>query len=220
MLYFLSFTVVIGVVGAENVGSRLRRDNIIINDILSDGKLHKHLHKIFYQKQILVPSVLLKIIINLMDHELCFARNLRKTGRLSFFTICRNLWSWQKPSLSNLRTLPQTYHIYDCDHIEYKSKVSDSLSPYFPSIVENVTVSYGRKAVLKCEVENLRNYKVRPSLSVHVSPRLCPREAPCLGRHRDKWLLSSCPRGHLGQSKSMLSPPESCSAPAMRSDNS
>ena len=37
---------------------------------------------------------------------------------------------------------------------------SDSLQPYFPSIVENVTVSYGRKAVLKCEVENLRNYKV------------------------------------------------------------
>jgi len=36
----------------------------------------------------------------------------------------------------------------------------DSLQPYFPSIVENVTVSYGRKAVLKCEVENLRNYKV------------------------------------------------------------
>jgi len=32
--------------------------------------------------------------------------------------------------------------------------------PHFPSIVENVTVSYGRKAVLKCEVENLRNYKV------------------------------------------------------------
>ena len=38
--------------------------------------------------------------------------------------------------------------------------LSDSLQPYFPSIVENVTVSYGRKAVLKCEVENLRNYKV------------------------------------------------------------
>ena len=40
------------------------------------------------------------------------------------------------------------------------SPLSDSLQPYFPSIVENVTVSYGRKAVLKCEVENLRNYKV------------------------------------------------------------
>ncbi len=26
--------------------------------------------------------------------------------------------------------------------------------------MENVTVSHGRKAVLKCEVENLRNYKV------------------------------------------------------------
>ena len=38
--------------------------------------------------------------------------------------------------------------------------ILDSLQPYFPSIVENVTVSYGRKAVLKCEVENLRNYKV------------------------------------------------------------
>jgi hypothetical protein len=33
--------------------------------------------------------------------------------------------------------------------------------PFFPTIVENVTVSHGRKAVLKCEVENLRNYKVR-----------------------------------------------------------
>ena len=38
--------------------------------------------------------------------------------------------------------------------------ISDSLQPSFPSIVENVTVSYGRKAILKCEVENLRNYKV------------------------------------------------------------
>ena len=38
--------------------------------------------------------------------------------------------------------------------------VADTLQPYFPSIVENVTVSYGRKAVLKCEVDNLRNYKV------------------------------------------------------------
>ena len=37
---------------------------------------------------------------------------------------------------------------------------SESLQPYFPSIVENVTVSHGRKAILKCEVENLRNYKV------------------------------------------------------------
>merc|ERR1719300_594641 len=36
----------------------------------------------------------------------------------------------------------------------------ESLQPYFPSIVENVTVSFGRKAILKCEVENLRNYKV------------------------------------------------------------
>ena len=40
------------------------------------------------------------------------------------------------------------------------SLILESLQPYFPSIVENVTVSYGRKAVLKCEVENLRNYKV------------------------------------------------------------
>ena len=40
------------------------------------------------------------------------------------------------------------------------SFILESLQPYFPSIVENVTVSYGRKAVLKCEVENLRNYKV------------------------------------------------------------
>ena len=40
------------------------------------------------------------------------------------------------------------------------SLILESLHPYFPSIVENVTVSYGRKAVLKCEVENLRNYKV------------------------------------------------------------
>ena len=37
---------------------------------------------------------------------------------------------------------------------------AESLQPYFPSIVENVTVSHGRKAILKCEVENLRNYKV------------------------------------------------------------
>jgi len=36
----------------------------------------------------------------------------------------------------------------------------ETLHPYFPSIVENVTVSHGRKAVLKCEVDNLRNYKV------------------------------------------------------------
>ena len=36
----------------------------------------------------------------------------------------------------------------------------EALHPYFPSIVENVTVSHGRKAVLKCEVDNLRNYKV------------------------------------------------------------
>jgi len=36
----------------------------------------------------------------------------------------------------------------------------ESLQPYFPSIVENVTVFFGRKAILKCEVENLRNYKV------------------------------------------------------------
>jgi len=36
----------------------------------------------------------------------------------------------------------------------------EALQPYFPSIVENVTVSFGRKAILKCEVENLRNYKV------------------------------------------------------------
>ena len=38
--------------------------------------------------------------------------------------------------------------------------ILESLQPSFPSIVENVTVSFGRKAVLKCEVENLRNYKV------------------------------------------------------------
>ena len=38
--------------------------------------------------------------------------------------------------------------------------IPEPLQPFFPSIVENVTVSYGRKAVLKCEVENLRNYKV------------------------------------------------------------
>ena len=38
--------------------------------------------------------------------------------------------------------------------------VLEALQPYFPSIVENVTVSFGRKAILKCEVENLRNYKV------------------------------------------------------------
>ena len=36
----------------------------------------------------------------------------------------------------------------------------DPLLPHFPSIVENVTISHGRKAVLKCEVENLRNFKV------------------------------------------------------------
>jgi len=36
----------------------------------------------------------------------------------------------------------------------------EGLQPFFPSIVENVTVSFGRKAVLKCEVENLRNFKV------------------------------------------------------------
>ncbi len=36
----------------------------------------------------------------------------------------------------------------------------DPMLPFFPTIVENVTVSHGRKAVLKCEVENLRNYKV------------------------------------------------------------
>ena len=39
--------------------------------------------------------------------------------------------------------------------------MSDPMLPFFPTIVENVTVSHGRKAVLKCEVENLRNYKVR-----------------------------------------------------------
>jgi len=32
--------------------------------------------------------------------------------------------------------------------------------PFFPSIIENITVSFGSKAVLKCEVENLKNYKV------------------------------------------------------------
>lgn len=36
----------------------------------------------------------------------------------------------------------------------------ESLLPFFPSFVDNVTVSHGRKAVLKCEVQNLRNYKV------------------------------------------------------------
>merc|ERR1712198_609641 len=32
--------------------------------------------------------------------------------------------------------------------------------PLFLSIVENITVSFGGNAVLKCEVENLKNYKV------------------------------------------------------------
>ena len=55
------------------------------------------------------------------------------------------------------------------DDISMVSPLSDSLQPYFPSIVENVTVSYGRKAVLKCEVENLRNYKVsEPDLGLYL----------------------------------------------------
>ena len=45
---------------------------------------------------------------------------------------------------------------------------SETLHPYFPSIVENVTVSHGRKAVLKCEVDNLRNYKVSFDLQNHL----------------------------------------------------
>ena len=46
-------------------------------------------------------------------------------------------------------------------HQKYVScLLSDAQQPFFPEIVENVTVSFGRKAVLKCEVENLRNYKV------------------------------------------------------------
>jgi hypothetical protein len=59
--------------------------------------------------------------------------------------------------------------------------------PFFPTIVENVTVSHGRKAVLKCEVENLRNYKVGakqfPSESADQTSRVtggrmyqCPRK--------------------------------------------
>ncbi|XP_023345178.1 lachesin [Eurytemora carolleeae] len=43
---------------------------------------------------------------------------------------------------------------------ENSHQSEDPLLPYFPMIVENVTVSHGRKAVLKCQVENLRNYKV------------------------------------------------------------
>ena len=42
--------------------------------------------------------------------------------------------------------------------------IADPLLPHFPAIVENVTISHGRKAVLKCQVENLRNYKVTPHL--------------------------------------------------------
>ena len=38
--------------------------------------------------------------------------------------------------------------------------VSEDHLPFFPSINENITVSFGSKAVLKCEVENLKNYKV------------------------------------------------------------
>ena len=46
----------------------------------------------------------------------------------------------------------------------------DAQQPFFPEIVENVTVSFGRKAVLKCEVENLRNYKVvDPSQNKSIS---------------------------------------------------
>jgi hypothetical protein len=52
----------------------------------------------------------------------------------------------------------------------------DPMLPFFPTIVENVTVSHGRKAVLKCEVENLRNYKVGakqfPSESAEQTSRI------------------------------------------------
>ena len=97
---------------AEAGGSRQgeRREDVIINDILSDGKLPER-------------------------------------NRGSSFSI-----NW------DLASLPM---LLFCDgRFLYNALFSDSLQPYFPSIVENVTVSYGRKAVLKCEVENLRNYKV------------------------------------------------------------
>ena len=36
-----------------------------------------------------------------------------------------------------------------------------SLMPFFPEVVENVTVKVGEDAELRCKVENLHNYKVR-----------------------------------------------------------
>ena len=42
----------------------------------------------------------------------------------------------------------------------FSCEISGSLLPFFPSKVNNVTVTVGQNAELKCEVENLNNYKV------------------------------------------------------------
>ena len=43
---------------------------------------------------------------------------------------------------------------------EFQAFFSDKMLPSFPEVVNNVTVTIGQNAELRCKVENLNNYKV------------------------------------------------------------
>jgi hypothetical protein len=71
-----------------------------------------------------------------------------------------DLYVWQKKETEVGRAETRKQRDQPDTAISNSVLSDESLLPFFPSLVENVTVSHGRKAVLKCEVQNLRNYKV------------------------------------------------------------
>ena len=98
------------------------------------------------------------MVFSLLD---CWVLFISSKYRVSITPKRKGLWSKLRTILKNSGKFRKYFIWWTKKFWISSSLFPDSLQPYFPSIVENVTVSYGRKAVLKCEVQNLRNYKVR-----------------------------------------------------------
>ena len=58
--------------------------------------------------------------------------------------------------------------------------------PFFPNVVNNVTVTVGQNAELKCQVDNLKNFKVN-NIKLHKLHKQRERASDALlGSIRDK----------------------------------
>ncbi len=62
---------------------------------------------------------------------------------------------------------------------------SGKMLPFFPQKVENVTVTIGQDAVLRCKVDNLKNYKVKKYDAIRTV-RVCTVQQYINGTHTDK----------------------------------